>query len=162
MRAGVLNRLAALLALLSCVSCVGTQENAPESIDSLRELAAKGDAAAQSNLGFRYIAGQGVPQDYAEAVRWCRKAADQGDITAQFNLGISYATGRGVPQDFVEAHMWLNVAASRAEGKDQKRCAEARESAAEKMTSQQIAEAQRRAREWKPKSAENEGGRPTK
>jgi hypothetical protein len=46
--------------------------------------------------------------------------------------------------------MWLNLAASRASGDQQKTYADARELVAKKMTPQQIAEAQRRAREWKP------------
>ena len=43
-----------------------------------RPLAEQGDAKAQSDLGFMYAKGQGVPQDDAEAVRWYRKAAEQG------------------------------------------------------------------------------------
>ena len=46
--------------------------------------------------------------------------------------------------DYVSAHMWLNLAA--AGGHDNAR--EARDSVAELMTRAQIAEAQRRAREW--------------
>ena len=104
-------------------------------------------------LGLMYRDGQGVAQDYAEAARWCRKAADQGDASAQSNLGCMYETGCGVPRDYVRAHMWLNLAASRASGDHQQKFAQMRESVAKKMTSQQIAEAQRLAREWKPKSA---------
>jgi TPR repeat protein len=62
-----------------------------------------------------------------------------------------YDDGHGVPQDYAEAHMWLNLAAWRASGEDQKKYADVRDSVAKKMTAQQIAEAQRRAREWKPK-----------
>jgi TPR repeat protein len=109
-----------------------------------------------------YDNGQGVPQDDAEAVRWYRKAAGQGDPSAQYNLGLMYAAGQGVPQDYVEAHMWLNLAASRAAGDDQKKFADLRELFAKKMTAQQIAEAQRRAREWKPRSGENMGAGPVK
>jgi hypothetical protein len=53
--------------------------------------------------------------------------------------------------------MWLSLAASRTSGDDQKKFADARELLAKKMTAQQMAEAQRRAREWKPKSGENTG-----
>jgi hypothetical protein len=45
----------------------------------------------------------------------------------------------------------MNLAASQASGDDRKKYAEVRDEVAKKMTSQQIAEAQRRAREWKPK-----------
>ena len=89
---------------------------------------------------------------YAEAARWYRKAGDQGDAFAQFSLGLMYGVGDGVPKNYIEAHMWLNLAASRASSKDKKLFTEARDVAAGKMTPKQIAEAQRRAREWKPKA----------
>ena len=65
-----------------------------------------------------------------------------------------YAGGRGVPRDSVQAHMWLNLAASRESGTKAKSYAEARDTVAGRMTPQQIAEAQRLAREWKPKTWE--------
>jgi len=89
----------------------------------------------------------GVTQDYPEAVRWFRKAASQGEAFAQSKLGIMYTKGLGVTQDYVQAHMWFNLAA--AQGKTTTR--ENREILAKKMTPTQIAEAQRLAREWKPK-----------
>ena len=70
-----------------------------------------------------------------------------------------YQIGQGVAQDYAEAHLWLNLAASRASGDEQKKYADARELVAKKMTAQQVAEAQRRAREWKPKSGESPGAR---
>jgi hypothetical protein len=91
-----------------------------------------------------------VPQDYAEARRWYRKAAEQGHARAQFNVGVMHENGEGTPQDYVQAHMWLNLAASRATGDDQREFANQRDILAGEMTAQQIAEAQRLAREWKP------------
>ena len=38
----------------------------------------KGEAWAQSNLGFMYSQGQGVKKNDAEAVKWFRLAAAQG------------------------------------------------------------------------------------
>ncbi len=55
-----------------------------------------------------------------------------------------YGAGRGVPQDYISAHMWLNLAA--ATGGENAR--KAREVVAARMTREQIAEAQARAREW--------------
>ena len=95
---------------------------------------------------------QGVVQDRAEALKWCRLAADQGVADAQYNLGLKYANGRGVPQDYVEAHKWLNLAAAQSDSDNQEELVEARDSLAEQMTPAQIAEAQRLAREWKPKT----------
>jgi hypothetical protein len=76
-----------------------------------------------------------------------RKAAEQGDADAQSNLGLMYGFGRAGPQDSVLAYMWANLAA--AQGSD--RGKENRDIVAKRMTSEQIAEAQRLAREWKPK-----------
>ncbi len=69
----------------------------------LRPLASRGDANAQSNLGFMYATGQGVTRDHAEAAKWYRLAAEQGRANAQYNLGRMYARGEGVPRDEAEA-----------------------------------------------------------
>ena len=79
-----------------------------------------------------------------------RLAADQGHAAAQFNLGVMYANGEGVPQDYVKAHMWFNLAGAQTTGSDREGAVKARDAVAENMTSEQIAEAQRLAREWKP------------
>jgi len=120
----------------------------------LRPLADHGVAEAEHELGFMYYNGLGVPQDYAEAVKWYRLAADQGRAEAQHDLGVMYLDGRGVPQDYVLAHMWLNLAASQipaSKKEDRDSAVKARDLVASKMTPAQIAEAQKLARDWKPK-----------
>ncbi len=99
-----------------------------------------------------YENGRGVPQDDAAAVSWYRKAADQGYATAQHSLGVMYMNGQGVPQDLVQAHKWFSLAASRATRANVRELAtKNRDIVAAQMTPKQIAEAQRLAREWKPK-----------
>ena len=82
-----------------------------------------------------------------QAVKWYRLAADQGDADAQSNLGLMYANGRGVPQDHVQAHKWFDLAGAGGDEDGRKN----RDIVTKKMTPAQIAEAQRLAREWKPK-----------
>ncbi len=94
-----------------------------------------------------YTMGQGVPQDDKEAARWYRLAATQGYAAAQYNLGVMYFMGIGVPRDVVRAHLWYSLAA--APGHENAR--RARDIVAKKMTPAQRADAQRLAREWKPK-----------
>ena len=94
-----------------------------------------------------YAKGQGVEQNFAEAIRWFRRAAEQGLAMAQANLGTMYASGQGVKQNLVLAYMWLSLAANQ----DDKEAAELRDQVAPRMTPVQIAEAQKLAREWKPK-----------
>ena len=102
-----------------------------------------------------YFGELGVPQDYAEVRNWYRKAADQGEGLAQVGLGLMYEAGWGIPQDYVQAHKWYNLAASRLPpGEDRDKAADGRNDVAAKMTAAQVAEAQRLAREWKPKTQE--------
>ena len=112
-------------------------------------LAAKrGDAHAQSVLGFMYSAGQGLPQNYSEAARWYSLAANQGKYEAQFFLGLAYARGQGVSQSYTIAYMWLSLAAAKAQA-----FAKDRDAVAALLTTRQLAEAQKLASEWSPKKA---------
>ena len=120
-----------------------------EAVRWFRRAAEQGNAFAQFLLGTMYHNGRGVPQDDREAVRWYRRAAEQGEARAQANLGIMYFNGQGVPQDYVQAHKWFNLAA--ASSLPQAR--EARDYIATRMSSSQIAEAQRLAREWRPSAS---------
>ena len=116
----------------------------------VRLAAAEGNAAAQNNLGVAHVRGQGVPQNDTEAVRWFRLAADQGLADAQFDLGVLYQEGEGIPQDLVAAHMWFSLAAAQLSAAGRFTYAQARDVVAEEMPPEQIAEAQRLAREWQP------------
>ncbi len=121
-------------------------------VRELRPLAEQGDANAQYKLGFMYDKGLSVPQDYARAVEWYRKAAEQGDAKAQSLLGAMYGLGKGVPRDYVQAHKWYNLAASRFPfGVKRDISVKNRDIVAKRMTPAQISEAQKLAREWKPK-----------
>ncbi len=127
----------------------GVPQDYAEAVRWYRLAADQGYADAQHNAGLMYANGQGVRQDDAEAVRWYRLAANQGHVSAQFDLGTRYSYGgRGVSQDYVEAHCWFNLAAAQSSGEDRDTMVKARDDVAERMTPEQIAEAQRRAREW--------------
>ena len=89
--------------------------NLPEAANSFPKAAEQGVAAAQSELGFLYNEGRGVPQNCADAMKWFYKAADQGFVSAQFNLGCCYRDGHGVSQDFAEAARWYRKAAEQGD-----------------------------------------------
>jgi hypothetical protein len=129
----------------------GVPQDYAEAVRWYLKAAEQGVELAQTYLGGMYDQGRGVPQDYAEAATWFRRAADRGVALAQFVLGTMYEEGTAGSQDYVQAHMWVNLAASHASGDVQKNYAEYRDRLARKMTAQQVAEAQRLAREWKRK-----------
>ena len=131
----------------------GVPQDYKEAVRWWRAAAEQGHVSSQYNLGVMYRWGRGVPQDYTEAVRWYRAAAEQGHVDAQYNLGVMYSKGQGVTQDYIQAHMWYNLAAaSGGDDEDREKAVNNRDSIAEEMTAEQIAEAQRLAREWKPKA----------
>jgi TPR repeat protein len=117
-----------------------------------RPLAEQGHVSAQYYLGLLYDFSKGIPQDFAMARQWYEKAAAQGHGGAQNNLGGLYEFGHGVTRDDVLAYMWYHLAATHPAGDEWRDfAAENRDGIAEHMTSAQIAEAKKRAREWKPK-----------
>ena len=138
------------LCWLSDTSLEGTERGpsqdrtlTPDAVEAIRL------AAEQGNLGFMYASGRGILEDDAEAVRWYRLAADQGHGVAQGGLGFMYANGRGVPQDYVVAHMWYNLAGAQSSSDERDILVKAQDALGAEMTPEQIAEAQRLAREWK-------------
>jgi TPR repeat protein len=71
-------------------------------------------------------------------------AGMQPTAESYFELGIHYATGRDGEVDLVEAHKWFNLAAINGN----REAASHRQDIAREMSTADIAEAQRAAREW--------------
>ena len=90
-------------------------------------------------------------KNYAVALSKFKLAAAQGVALAQFNLGIMYSNGEGVVQDYVRAHMWWNLAAAQGNANAVKN----RDIVAKKMSTQQIVEAQKLARECQARNYKN-------
>jgi TPR repeat protein len=61
-----------------------------------------------------------------------------------FELGMMYSTGRSVPADLVSAHKWFNIAAMRGNAD----AIRLRREVAGEMSENEIAAAQRAARDW--------------
>jgi TPR repeat protein len=128
---------------------VGVPQDYRQAKKWFEKAAKQGHAGAQTNLGTLYLQGEGAPQSAQMALFWFSRAAAQGDVLAFAKLGWIYAQGRGMLQDFIQAYMWYNLAATNGD----KPAAELRDALAKQMTPAQVAEAQKLAREWKPKDA---------
>jgi hypothetical protein len=128
---------------------VGVVTNRTAAVKWWRKAAEQGYVSAQYNVGASYVSGDGVETNLAEAAKWFRKAAEQNHALAQNALGASFANGDGVRKDYVEAYKWFNLASAQGNelAKDNLSGLESR------MTPQQVAEAQRLAREFKPRKA---------
>ena len=113
------------------------------------KAAIQGHTEAQVNLGVLLMYARGGQQDYKMAVYYLRLAANQGKDLAQRRLGQLYEGGEGVQQDYVKAYMWY-ILGSANEGVEAG--SRLRDAVAKKMDPEQIAEAQKLAREWKSKA----------
>jgi TPR repeat protein len=122
------------------------QTNYDEAIKWFRSSAEQGNADAQHKLAVIYAFGDGVPKDYAEAFKWLYKEADQGISDAQNLVGCSYLIGMGVSKDNIEAYKWFNLSAAQGNQLSKTQLGELEQ----QMTMDQIAEAQKLTREYKP------------
>lgn len=114
-----------------------------EALRWLRESAAAGHPPSQTELGLRYLSGEGVVQDFEQAADWFRRAAEQGSPEAMYGLGNMGRFGRAPEVDLVEAYAWLNVASARGE----RRAADARRDVMDRLTVEDLQRAQQLSRQ---------------
>ena len=130
-----------------CYHGQGTAKDFVEAVKWFRDAAGQDYAEAQDALGYCCYHGQGLAKDELEAVKWYRKAAEQGYAKAQEALGLCCVKGQGAAKDYVEACKWFRLAAGQGDEAAKKNAA-----ILEKMMSrEQIAEAQKQARDFKPR-----------
>ena len=115
-------------------------------------LAAKlGFAGSQNNLGDMYEQGQGVSHSFGDAIYWYSQAAMQGDAVSFFSLGTMYLEGRGVTVNFPESAYWLTLAVAHLpDGSNLKEAQTKLALAKGKLTQQEQAEVELRARLYEP------------
>ena len=107
------------------------------------------DPDAMFTLGTRYLKGIGTARDADQGAKWIRAAAETGHARAQHVMGVLYSSGYGVAKDQRAAYMWLTLAAKRGFS-DAKRARKKIEGA---LTPAERAEAEQRARDWRPAAA---------
>lgn len=83
----------------------------------------------------------------AEGAKWLKLSAERGNRDGQAMLASWYKMGEGLPKDDVLAYMWANIAAMSGNNNDIK----TRDEYARYLSKDQLAEAQRLSRNWKPK-----------
>jgi TPR repeat protein len=122
----------------------GGQVAAAQQLARFRTAAEAGNETAEFNLGVMYLTGRRIEQDAEEALRWFKRAAARGHTGAKFNFSFMYTEGRTVDQDDVEAQKWFILAAAG----DDARARQAQTFLAQRMTQEQMTDAQARARAW--------------
>jgi TPR repeat protein len=84
-----------------------------QSLAELQASAKKGDAAAQYQLGRRYLLGIGTTVDDKEAFKFLKQAADKGNnLEASHLVAICFATETGIKKSDREAMRYFEKAAT--------------------------------------------------
>ena len=99
-------------------SCINTYDNEvyENIVIECTTPANAGDMVSQNILGWAYLSGQGVTQDYSMAFSWISKSAEQGNTWALGQLGLMYQNGYGVSKDYNQAFTLLTSAGKDWEG----------------------------------------------
>ncbi len=97
-----------------------------ESFDAsaLQQLAERGHADSQYELGLRYYEGKGLPKDETKAAEWFKKAAEQQNLSAMNAYGHVLEFGQGVTKDEKLAVEWYQKAAKYGSAQAQQNLAE--------------------------------------
>ena len=151
----------------------GVPQDYAEAAKWIRKSAEKHFVAAEISLGLMYENGQGLPQDYREAVKLYRGVATLVTSKAQLSLKAIHfertSSLTGAHQSYldqirdklgirswraylVEAYKWCDIMALLLpSGQVRNMIDKTRDDMTEEMTSAQVAEARRLAREWMAK-----------
>jgi hypothetical protein len=81
------------------------------------DLADRGDAEAEFDLGLLYDLGRGVPADPLRAFGWYKRSADAGFAPGEFNVGVMLDSGQIGPRDAKAAALWYARAAARGQAR---------------------------------------------
>lgn len=81
-------------------------------LETLLHRAEDGDAKAQTELAFAYVAGKVGPHDTKAAARWAMRAGAQGNADAQYLIGSLLLSGDGIPADPKKAFEWFGKSAA--------------------------------------------------
>jgi TPR repeat protein len=126
----------------------GVEKDSAEAVKWFSKAAEQGQGESQHSLGLRYLWGDGADRNPETAAAWFTAAANQGIPDSATWLADMYWNGNGVQSDPVEAYKWMILAGDKFNINH--RDGVTMDQFAAKLTPQQLAEAQQRARNFVP------------
>jgi TPR repeat protein len=135
------------------------EENYNVAIEKLEPLAKETDPViggndyAQELLGKLYLE---VFPDFEKAAKYLKNSSEHGNTRSMEYLGDMYRDGKEFLQDFVQAHKWYNLSGRKQQVVKYSMARDKREALEQKMTAEQIFEAQKLAKEWFKQRAKEE------
>lgn len=128
----------------------GVLQNYAEAMRWYEKAAQQRHGPATLSLANMYLKGEGVERDTAQALRWVLKGVGWGFQPAQAIAAQFYLDGIGTEPKPMQAHKWANLAASSQNQKVSDMAISLRDRAEKRLSSIEVAQAQKMASEWKP------------
>ena len=130
---------------------IATRENHEKSAEYFQQAAEQGHPLAKTSFAYFLLRGIGVPKDIEKASKLFHETAAYGDPGAHEELGRMYFEGEGVEKDIVEAYKWTFMA---TRSMTQFEAPALLRKLKEQITPEQLTEAEKSIKEWKPKPIE--------
>ncbi|MBM3503266.1 MAG: sel1 repeat family protein [Alphaproteobacteria bacterium] len=116
-------------------------------------LREQGHAGAEFMTGIMLLNGQGFARDLRIAAVWFYRAAQKGDAGAQLVFGSQRLYGQGIRPDVEDAYLWLTLAARTENPAIAHQAKVFLAEATSRMSAREVAEAEKAARDWRPRRA---------
>ncbi len=130
----------------------GTPVSYKDAAEWYRKAADAGKIDAVFTMGVIYEGGIGQPRSITEAFKWYKKSADRGFYAGIIKVANMYGKGQGIAKDNAQAYLWFSIAELRApkDSNDRFELPIVKDKLGALLTKEQVADADRKAKAWKP------------
>lgn len=128
----------------------GVARDPERAVEWFRQGAARNDLQSMAYLGWATATGTGTGRDGPAGERLLNAAAGAGNLWAMATLTTLYREGLALTRDYSRAYTWATIALARGHTGASLRTA--RDELEKLLTPEQVAAAQRAARDWSPKA----------
>ena len=131
---------------------MGVPASYKDAAEWYRKSADAGKVDAIFTMGIVYEGGVGVARNVPEAVNWYRKSAERCFYPGMLKLADMFAKGRGVKKDNAQSYYWYTVAERYVPptSNDRYELPIVRDKLSAITPKEQVADADRKAKAWKP------------
>lgn len=131
---------------------MGVPPSYKDAAEWYRKAADAGKLDAIFTMGVVYEGGIGLPRNGKESFAWYKKSADRGFYPGQLKVANMYAKGQGTKKDPAASYLWYAIAErfSPRTGNDRFEIPIIKDKLSALMTKEQVADADRKAKAWKP------------
>lgn len=140
-----------LLGVIYAHGTDGVEIDKSKAVSYYMRAAKLGYGGSQNNLAWAYYQGDGVDKNIYEAIYWATKATERGDYFSYGSLGAIRLDTDVFVRDDLETYKWLRLGTSlMPEGTAKQGDLKKLEEVKARMTPEQINQAEKLVKEWKP------------